>query len=91
MYTKEYYDDKEYITFVLGYDLLHRALNSIISNECDNVYEICKELADIFMETDEYNYSLCSLYDILNNWIEENKYKIINYINKDTMTRKWEY
>ena len=70
---------------------MHRALNSIISNECDNVYEICKELADIFMETDEYNYSLCSLYDTLNNWIEENKYKIINYINKDTMTRKWEY
>lgn len=91
MYTKEYYDDKEYITFILGYDLLHKQLSYLISNECDNVYDICKELTDIFIETDDYNYSLCSLYDALNNWLKNNEDKIYDYINKDIIDRKWEY
>lgn len=67
--------EKEYITFILGYDLLHNTIEKLKYNECDIIYQKCKIIANDFYESD-YNVSTMGMYECLVNYIEDNKNKL---------------
>lgn len=74
------YAEKEYIMFVLGYDLLNEELSNTSDPECDMAYEKCKNIAEDFLNS-KYNDSNKSLYDCLVDYIEDEKY--IKFIYED--------
>ena len=47
-------DDRDYIMFVLGYDLLNKDFSNSSNPECDIVYHKCKQIAEDFLKSD-YN------------------------------------
>lgn len=73
-------DDKSYLIFVLGYDLLNSMYKYSSSNECDVSYEFSTRIIDRFMQTDDYKNKDCSIYKALEDWI---------YINKDSIEEKY--
>lgn len=66
-------DEINYITFVLGYDLLNEKLSTSDMNECDNVYDFCNYLAKKFIESDNYKSTYQSTYENLKEWLIDNK------------------
>lgn len=62
----------DYITFVLGYDLLNEMLGKD-SMECDMAYEFCKNLARKYIRTDYYKNDKCSTYESLQMWVDDNR------------------
>lgn len=62
----------DYITFVLGYDLLNKMLSKD-SMECDISYDFCKYLARKFIRTDYYKNEKCSTYESLQRWVNDNR------------------
>lgn len=62
----------QYITFVLGYDLINEMLGKN-SLECDRAYDFCDYLARKFIKTDYYKNERRSTYDNLREWLEDNK------------------
>ena len=69
-------NEKDYLIFVLGYDLFHTEFGLL---PCDIAYESAKQIIEKFMQSDEYLHSKCSVYDALENWI---------YDNRDTLPQK---
>ncbi len=63
-------DDRDYIMFVLGYDLLNKDFSNSSNPECDIVYHKCKQIAEDFLKSD-YNLTTESLYEALVVYIDE--------------------
>lgn len=63
----------EYITFVLGYDLLNDWFNSLEDAPCDNVFGACKMIAREFKLYDEKHPTECSEYEALQQWLEDHQ------------------
>ena len=61
---------ESYIIYILGYDLLHKELMSAESNECDTTYNICEKIAKSYLESVEYKDYSKSMYDMLQEYIE---------------------
>lgn len=60
----------DYITFVLGYDLLNDWFNSLEDAPCDNVFEACRMIAREFIAYDDKHPTECSEYEALQKWLE---------------------
>ena len=84
---KEYIDDvyidkadleseKSYFTFVLGYDLLHDMINKYGVLECDTNYDFCDYVAKQFLDSEEYSNFNRSSYEMLQEWLSNNKDRI---------------
>ncbi len=84
---KEYIDDvyidktdleseKAYITFVLGYDLLHDMIKKYDVLECDTNYDFCNYLANQFLDSKEYSNFKHSSYEMLQEWLRNNQERI---------------
>lgn len=71
--------EKEYIQFILGYDLLNKFFSNNKVSDCDVVYDFCEKLSTKFMNTYYYKNEKLSMYEALDNWVKENK----NNIKKD--------
>lgn len=70
--------DRDYIIFVLGYDLLNREFSNSSNPECDIVYDKCKQIAEDFLKSD-YNLTTENLYEALVVYIDEkNHLKFFN-------------
>lgn len=63
-------DYHNYITFILGYDLLNKELKESDQPECDLAYEQCKILMREFLISD-FNKSSKGLYDCLEDFIKD--------------------
>lgn len=61
----------DYITFVLGYDLLHDYFTLFEDAPCDSVYEICNDIAREFNMYDLEHPTDCSEYEALQNWLAD--------------------
>lgn len=44
-------NEKEYVAFILGYDLLHTTLSECEDNETDLTYSKCLEIAEDFLKS----------------------------------------
>jgi len=71
--------EKEYLTFVLGYDLLN---NKLIPMPCDYAFELCQLLIEKFLESEEYHNLKISAYEALEIWIKNNEDFIEQEITK---------
>ena len=72
-------DEQDYITFVLGYDLLHDDFD-IRNMECDTAFDIANEIAKCFLKSDYYTDYQFSMYDALQHYISENRGEIESFI-----------
>lgn len=64
-----YKEELNYIVFILGYDILQDKFKNLESNECDTIYEACKEIAAVFMQSIEYYDMNVSMYEALTSWV----------------------
>ena len=74
-------EDRNYITFVLGYDLLRDMTYNSSSPECDINYEFCMNTADQFMDSSYYKDNNHSMYEMLQQWVQDNKVLILDNYN----------
>ena len=65
-------EDKEYIRFILWYDLLKNHFLNSTELECDLVYEKCSKIADDFLVS-EYNSNNKSLYDCVADYVRSQR------------------
>lgn len=65
--------DKDYIMFVLGYDLLNKEFSNSSNPECDIVYDKCRKIAEDFLKYDYIN-TTESLYEALVVYVDEKKH-----------------
>jgi hypothetical protein len=65
--------DRNYYIFVLGYDLLHDALDGIA---CDEAYDLCVELYNDF-EDSIYNNPKFSAYKCLSEYVDAHMGEIL--------------
>ncbi len=79
-------EDMNYVVFVLGYDLLNEELSSVPYPECDLAYDRCKNIAEDFLNS-EYNVNTKSLYDCLNDYIEDRKYEKFIYEDDESLEK----
>lgn len=75
--------ETSYITFVLGYDLLNKELQNSNYPECDLSYDFCNSLASKFLESKEYHNNKYSTYEMLQEWIDNNKNIVNEYLGID--------
>lgn len=82
-YIDEFYVDKSvveseksYFTFVLGYDLLNDMLSKSSTPENDISYDFCSMVAGEFLKSEQYKNEKYSAYEMLEEWVIENKDKI---------------
>ena len=68
--------EKAYFTFVLGYDLLHDMINKYGVLECDTNYDFCNYVANQFLDSKEYSNFNHSSYEMLQEWLSNNKERI---------------
>lgn len=68
--------EKGYFTFVLGYDLLNKMIKKYDSLECDINYEFCLNIAEQFLNSDEYSNFNHSSLEMLEQWLSKNKDRI---------------
>lgn len=68
--------EKAYFTFVLGYDLLHDMINKYGVLECDTNYDFCNYVANQFLDSKEYSNFSHSSYEMLQEWLSNNKERI---------------
>ncbi len=68
--------EKGYFTFVLGYDLLNKMIKKYDSLECDINYEFCLNIAEQFLNSDEYSNFNHSSLEMLEHWLNKNKDRI---------------
>ena len=75
-----YIDELNYITFVLGYDLLHDRLQaSDIESTCDIAYDICNSIAKLYLDSEEYKNLKYSSYEMLVCWLNNNLELVNSY------------
>ena len=80
----DYLDELQYHTFVLGYDLLNDRLQaSKFENSCDIAYDVCDSLAKQYLESEEYRNLKYSSYDMLIEWLDNNKELVDSYFIGD--------
>lgn len=78
--------EKSYFTFVLGYDLLNDMLSKSATPENDVSYDFCNMIADKFLQSEEYKNEKHSAYEMLEQWVNENKSYIKSEYTKFTGT-----
>jgi len=82
--------EKAYISFVLGYDLLQDMLKNSDNSECDVSYDFCDYISEKYMKSPEYRNPRYSSYEMLEQWIRDNKnliqYEYNNFIGKQYET-----
>lgn len=60
--------EREYVAFVLGYDMIHDNLDRMECT-CDDAFEICTGIADEFLSS-EFNNPNKDLYTCLQEYVE---------------------
>lgn len=92
-YIDEFYIDKKeleseraYFTFVLGYDLLNDILSKSSTPENDISYDFCNMIAHEFLQSEEYRNEKHSAYEMLEQWVNDNKDYIKSEHSKFTET-----
>ena len=65
-------NETAYMIFVLGYDLLQKELTSYDDCPCDLAYEICCDIYDEFLDSEEAEQDK-SEYECLQEWIENHQ------------------
>lgn len=78
--------EKAYFTFVLGYDVLQEMFVNSTTPECDTVYDFCNYEAGKFLESEEYKNPRHSGYEMLQEWVENNKNKIVEDFKEMTVS-----
>lgn len=68
--------EKAYLSFVLGYDFLQDMLKKSGTPECDINYDFCNYVSSKFLESEEYKNTRYSTYEMLEQWLNENKEQI---------------
>lgn len=68
-------DERYYLAYVLGYDLLHDKIEASDFSECDTSFDKCLQIVDKFMESVEYEQDQ-SAYENLKEWLENNRNKV---------------
>lgn len=68
--------EKAYLSFVLGYDFLQDMLKKSGTPECDINYDFCNYVSSKFLESEEYKNTRHSTYEMLEQWLNENKEQI---------------
>lgn len=66
-------EDRAYIIFVLGYDLLHDKIYYSKEPECDISFDNCKNIAEDFLKS-EFNVNTQGLYDCLVDYIKSDRH-----------------
>lgn len=74
-------DYKNYIIFILGYDLINKELKESDQPECDLAFKQCKTLMEEFINS-KYDRDTKSLYECLEDFIEEKTKKYLKTIDK---------
>lgn len=83
---KELESEKAYFTFVLGYDLLNDMLSKSSTPENDISYDFCNMIATEFLQSKEYRNERHSAYEMLEQWVNDNKDYIKSEHSKFTET-----
>jgi len=81
--------EKAYLNFVLGYDLLQDMLKKSDKPECDISYDFCDYVSGKFMKSEEYRNPRYSTYEMLEQWINDNK-DYIQYEYNDFIGKEYE-
>lgn len=76
------YKEKAYYTFVIGYDFLQDEFKNSPSPECDLTYGFCEKIATDFMNSDSYKYDNRASYELLDQYIQDNKFQILKEYEK---------
>lgn len=74
-----YTDELYYHAFVLGYDLLNDRLQASDNRECDISYDICINLAKLYLDSEEYKNLKYSSYEMLVHWLNNNRELVDSY------------
>ena len=84
--------EKAYLNFVLGYDLLQDMLKKSDKPECDISYDFCDYVSGKFMKSEEYRNPRYSTYEMLEQWLRDNKnliqYEYNDFVGKEYKTYK---
>lgn len=62
---KEFTEEEYYLTFVLGYDLLHDEIMKCDNKCCDDVFDTLKEIIVLFLNSEECKNLAYSTYEAL--------------------------
>lgn len=88
-YIDEFYIDKKvidkeisYYTFVIGYDFLQEDFKTSPYPECDLTYGFCEKVAKDFVNSNSYKYDNRSSYELLEKYINENRFQILKDYEK---------
>lgn len=68
-------DERYYLVYVLGYDLLHDLIENSDESECDLSFDKCVKIVNKFMQSEEYKQEQ-SVYENLREWLENNRNKV---------------
>lgn len=71
-------EERYYLAYVLGYDMLHAEIVRSPNKECDSSFEICLHIIDEFMDSEEYRNMKLSAYDSLSVFISNNYDRIVD-------------
>jgi len=81
--------ERAYLNFVLGYDFLQDMLKKADKPECDISYDFCDYVSAKFMKSEEYRNTRYSTYEMLEQWIKDNK-NLIQYEYNDFIGKEYE-
>lgn len=81
--------ERAYLNFVLGYDFLQDMLKNSDKPECDISYDFCDYISAKFMKSEEYRNTRYSTYEMLEQWIRDNK-NLIQYEYNDFIGKEYE-
>ncbi|MBQ8424842.1 MAG: hypothetical protein IJY25_00910 [Bacilli bacterium] len=81
--------ERAYLNFVLGYDFLQDMLKNSDNPECDISYDFCDYVSAKFMKSEEYRNTRYSTYEMLEQWIRDNK-NLIQYEYNDFIGKEYE-
>jgi len=81
--------ERAYLNFVLGYDFLQDMLKKSDKPECDISYDFCDYVSAKFMKSEEYRNPRYSTYEMLEQWIRDNK-NLIQYEYNDFIGKEYE-
>lgn len=81
--------ERAYLNFVLGYDFLQDMLKNSDKPECDISYDFCDYVSAKFMKSEEYRNTRRSTYEMLEQWIRDNR-NLIQYEYNDFIGKEYE-